>query len=391
MVRRTPLFTAVRESRFSSEEYDSDQVRVLLEAGARANPAEFPLDGWGIGFDEESTPLHLASKHDADAVRLLLQHGASVDRAPPMYGTALMTAIRGADGLPRAGSYLPAVRLLIQAGADVNYRAHRWGGWFWRADEEGTLVPADMMDHGSRYYAHPIREEGTTLTCDETPLFLAAQHGTDGAAMELLLDAGATVDATCLMTSVRSLFYGNEKLLVALRRDKVPGTSYNDDAYANPVSLTPLQAAHASRAKVRALLRAGADPHASDGRFPSPCQLARITIDEAGIADAWTVPDGVTRWRPIGDYRGSYVRASGAEDGEVLPAHAAWLVLRASAGWSPMSHDCLPEAAREFARLLLPIGYEIARRTGSPTAFVDVWRQLIMRMCVEDCSGVSCG
>ena len=59
-------------------------------------------------------------------------------------------------------------------------------------------------------------------------------------------------------------------------------------------------------------------------------------------------------------------------------------MLRASEGWSPLAHDCFPEAAREHARMLLTAGYGIARRTSAPTAFVDVWRDKIMRMCVAD-------
>jgi ankyrin repeat protein len=91
------------------------------------------------------TPLHLAAFFGhPDAVALLLARGAEVNAvaANPSAVQPLHSAVAGRD--------LGCVRLLVDAGADVNARQH--GGW--------------------------------------TPLHAVAQHG-DTAAVDLLLAAGA--------------------------------------------------------------------------------------------------------------------------------------------------------------------------------------------------------
>ena len=116
---------------------DTDEVAALLSMDNRLTKA-FDADGW--------SPLHLAAHYGhAGIVELLLHNNAPVDlrSTNAMTNTALHAAL--------AGQRAAVVKLLVEAGADVNAKQH--GGW--------------------------------------TPLHSAAANG-DRAVIDLLLASGAT-------------------------------------------------------------------------------------------------------------------------------------------------------------------------------------------------------
>ena len=120
---------------------DTDEVAALLSMDNRLTRVH-DADGW--------TPVHLAAHYGHPAtLALLLHNNAPVDvrSSNAMANTPLHAAV--------AGRKLDTVRLLVEAGADVNARQH--GGW--------------------------------------TPLHGAAANG-DRAMIELLLGRGAKRDAT---------------------------------------------------------------------------------------------------------------------------------------------------------------------------------------------------
>jgi len=150
---RTPLYTAIDVRTIESrgrrldavgQQQALDLARRLLEMGVFVDPVlNFgrPGEGGGNGrFSDEhlstgTTPLlRAAVSHDAEAARLLLEHGAEVDY-PNIFGaTPLMVAsgLATPRGMLSDGSVYAApdveeraiatLQLLLDAGADINAR-----------------------------------------------------------------------------------------------------------------------------------------------------------------------------------------------------------------------------------------------------------------------------
>ena len=96
-------------------------VRLLLSHGADANRPVFQ------GF-ARATPLFRASvTGNVNAVRLLLDHGASVDLAGAN-GTPLCVAcekVQNLYGIRKEGPFLPVIRLLLERGANLDVSSNR--------------------------------------------------------------------------------------------------------------------------------------------------------------------------------------------------------------------------------------------------------------------------
>jgi ankyrin repeat protein len=184
---------------------DAGKVRLLLDRGAHVN----------IASKSGRTALMLAafSPSSGDAVRLLLSKGADVNTEDRGGMTALMAA---------AGSNnFPAVRMLVEAGADVNHR----GGF-----------PQNIQRI--------------------TPLMVAAGTG-NLSAVQLLLEKGARADAV-----------SDRENLPRVKNGSVAAGGF-----------TPLlrAATYGPPDLVKALLNAGADVNAADVRGMTPLMLAATT------------------------------------------------------------------------------------------------------------------
>ena len=163
------------------EDQDLDRLTTILEAGQNPNVHEADLGGW--------TPLHHAIEDLDDggpleAVRVLIEHGAEVDRwDTPRSSTPLIIAV--------ANGRIDAARLLLEAGADPNVMG------------EGTETPL-LMAVGERSYqlVKLLLEFGAAQEIDHyggdtgmTALGIATSQ-LDLELVKLLLEAGADVDAT---------------------------------------------------------------------------------------------------------------------------------------------------------------------------------------------------
>ena len=140
---------------------------------------EHPQDVHSRGFDDESTPLHLASRMGhLEVARLLVEHGADVTVENQYGRTPLHWAVQ--DG----GS--DVVRFLVEHGADVTVQ-----------DYDGSTPLHWAAREGSVDVVRLLVKHGANVTVQDnngwTPLLWAAREGSVDVA-RFLLERGA--DAT---------------------------------------------------------------------------------------------------------------------------------------------------------------------------------------------------
>lgn len=155
----TPLHLAVLRG-------DADAVEALLKAGADAAALNAA----------EATPLHYAAANER-IVTALLAHGAPVNARSKLWITPLMSAVIRPDSIG-------AVRRLVAAGADVNYRIGDSDMILFNAIDGGDRRTVEfLLDHGAE--ANPTK--------GIVPI-TAAAFGGDVEIVKLLLAHGATVN-----------------------------------------------------------------------------------------------------------------------------------------------------------------------------------------------------
>ena len=158
--------------------YDFEKVRLLIARGAHVN----------LQSQIGNTPLMLAARvyGNSQSVKLLLRSGAEVNRTNMMGANALMCAVAADDER--------TVRLLLDAGADVNYGPAPsnltvvWGGGrtplMWSAFRGNTRITKMLLSRGAK-----VDQPGGW----GTPLSHAAWNEQTATA-KLLLDHGAPVN-----------------------------------------------------------------------------------------------------------------------------------------------------------------------------------------------------
>jgi len=122
-----------------------------LPSIVKALAIEHPQDVSSRGFDDESTPLHLASRMGyVEIARLLIEHGADVATQHHHGWTALHWAAR-------AGS-MDLASLLIEHGADVTIKDNDgWSPFHWAVSAESVGLARLLIEHGASVTARDNR------------------------------------------------------------------------------------------------------------------------------------------------------------------------------------------------------------------------------------------
>ncbi len=172
----TALLAAVRQGHL-------DLVRYLIEQEAQINQPN----------RRGETPLFVAiDNDDLEMTRLLLESGADANERQPLLRGGL-AGVKQRNGRHSALSYAVArgrpeiVGLLIERGADIEYRGFHGKSPLFLAVERGDMAMAErLLAAGAD--VRTTNEAGTTL------LMLAARRG-DGGMVDLLLARGADLNA----------------------------------------------------------------------------------------------------------------------------------------------------------------------------------------------------
>lgn len=239
-----------------------------IEALARAGASLEIEDGRGL------TALHVAAAGDcSSAVDALLRLGADKESLDPNTTTPLLLAIR--DGNEAAA------RVLMEAGADC------LGGGRDAADVLELAVRGESMTI-LRALVHRGLDACPSTDQESAPLHDAAWQNLP-LAIDILVEAGANVEAKCLAEGSRPMHIasqnaGNVAAIEALAR-------HGADVNAKKTSSgdTPLHIAarnypfELSPASVDALLKAGADETIVNAAGQSPAEALDISVANTGI------------------------------------------------------------------------------------------------------------
>lgn len=250
---RTPLYAAL-------EEGADEAAQTLIAAGAsvRADVATERARAWS---ETRPTPLQVALLHASrSTVEAMLEAGADL----------ASDAGRDAMGYVDGPEFRAKLELLLERGMKVDGRSPAGTALHTAAAHNDVAAIDLLLDHGAAIDA------SGGVSYDFTPLILAASVGANDAIVRLL-DRGA--DPTASVPHFGSILYvaafSGERDTVRLLLDMHRSGRLTLNLQAGRASdgATPLHMAyfHNDEAMVRLLLDAGADPLAqtSDGRLPA--------------------------------------------------------------------------------------------------------------------------
>jgi ankyrin repeat protein len=223
------------------------------------------------GFNDEETPLHVASRcGHADVAQLLLEHGADADARDDSKRTPLL----------RASEYghVNVARVLLEHGADAEARGRVFWGWFqgWR--------PLEFASYGGHVeVVQVLLEHGADVKGRDDSNCSALHYAQGEEVARFLLEHGA--DAGALDSN------GRLPLHKAAREGRVGAVrallEYGMDANArDSINVTPLHLASEGGGPdvARLLLQNGSDIHARDNMGRTPFMTA-MANDESKVMD----------------------------------------------------------------------------------------------------------
>ncbi|KAK4182741.1 ankyrin repeat-containing domain protein [Podospora australis] len=215
--------------------------------------------------DYEADMMHAAAWGILPAAKRLIQMGVDVNSVARSHGlTPLMVAAES--------SHLDLMDLFMCKGADLELRSDDGRTVIWHAAAKGEVEALRfLIQKGSEI-------EALCGDLQSTPLSIAAENGHHGV-VELLLDAGATVDSTNLerQTPLHLSVYEGHELVVRLLLAKGANVERAGENEHTPLMV----AAHRGHAAiVRVLLANGAD-HSASAEGWSAFSLAAFDGHEA--------------------------------------------------------------------------------------------------------------
>ena len=233
-------------------------VRLLLERGARVNPAQdgqyTPLMAAAAGnttsyFSQTNASAQINTEGNAgvQTVQLLLAHGAKVNAHDGQGKTPLMCALNSPQ----------VAKILIECGADVNARDHQLNTALLQAYNPDVIKL--LIEHGAD--AHGVDRSGMPLLT----------RISDPALFALLIAKGANVNAPD--------FAGSTPLMHSMS-DKITTLLLNNGANVNARDKQDFTALHSAvrmqlRTCIPLLIQHGADVNAVDKTGQTPLSLAK--------------------------------------------------------------------------------------------------------------------
>ncbi|MCY3681560.1 MAG: ankyrin repeat domain-containing protein [Gemmatimonadetes bacterium] len=257
--------TAVSCKGWDTEDYFKtatlEEVTACLDTGIDLNARD----------DAGATPLHRAAKNteNLDVIKALINAGADIEAQDKDYRTPLYWAV--------SFNNLPAIKILINAGANKARVKDKWTPLHWAAAYNKSLdLVKSLINTGSNLKAKDKDKR--------TPLHVAAAHNENPDLVKALIDAGADLKAkdkdkrTPLHLAAK---YNQNpdilKILIDAGANLEARTDFNS---------TPLHHAveyNGNPAVVQVLIDAGANPDVHDTNNRTPLHHAAIEKNPASI------------------------------------------------------------------------------------------------------------
>ena len=370
---------------------DTTQLRQLLTGTSS--------ECWAIDVPNHAgrTPLYIASRSGhTEAAQLLLEAGASVDKAKDNGVTALQVACHfGHAGTARA---------LCAAGASVNLDSNDGTALFIACREgHAEVVSLLLAAAADVHFRDPV--DGAT------PLHMACMMKHADAA-RVMLEARAAVDATadnglspmriaceddnlplvCLLSLHGATRSGGRPPFSAERiaHRHCPQPLLGEPSQCGPLHSWLARSRHWSTplhhvslltpSHTRSLLRGGADLHARCKQHAATEEV--VPLCSSGAASSQQPPLEAAPPSPLELAQGVRVGEPGFD--------SARLVMQAAEEWSSASHALWPDALRARAVVLMRLGWLLARSTAPPGPFVgeeqglsDAWQERVIPLALK--------